>query len=37
MLIVESPCHPWEPVKIPQQRADSGPLYCLVCGETYEA
>jgi len=37
MLIIESPCHPWEPVKVPQQRADSGPLHCLVCGATYEA
>ena len=37
MLIIESPCHPWEPVKVPQQRADSGLLHCLVCGQTYEA
>ncbi len=37
MLIVESPCHPWEPVKVPSERADSGPLYCLVCGDTYTA
>lgn len=37
MLIVEPPCHPWEPVKVPQERAGSGPLYCLVCGETYSA
>jgi hypothetical protein len=37
MLIIESPCHPWEPVKVPQERADSGPLFCLVCGETFSA
>ena len=37
MLIIEPPCHPWEPVKVPERRADSGPLYCLVCGETYKA
>jgi hypothetical protein len=37
MLIVEPPCHPWEPVKVPQERADSGPLFCLVCGESYTA
>ncbi|GAB4659578.1 hypothetical protein MOKP64_18790 [Mycobacterium avium subsp. hominissuis] len=37
MLIIEPPCHPWEPVKVPQQRADSGLLHCLVCGETYQA
>lgn len=37
MLIVEPPCHPWEPVKVPQERADSGPLHCLVCGESYTA
>ncbi|MCF6390888.1 hypothetical protein L2K20_28315 [Mycobacterium sp. MBM] len=37
MLIIESPCHPWEPVKVPEERADSGPLFCLVCGESYRA
>jgi endogenous inhibitor of DNA gyrase (YacG/DUF329 family) len=37
MLIVEPPCHPWEPVKVQQERADSGPLFCLVCSETYSA
>ena len=34
MLIIESPCHPWEPVKVPQARAGSSPLFCLVCGES---
>ena len=37
MIIVEPPCHPWEPVKVPQERADSGALYCLVCGEGFSA
>jgi hypothetical protein len=37
MIIVEAPCHPWEPVKVPEDRADSGPLHCLVCGEPYTA
>jgi endogenous inhibitor of DNA gyrase (YacG/DUF329 family) len=37
MLIVEPPCHPWEPIKVPQQDADRGPLYCLVCGESFTA
>ncbi|WP_206496142.1 hypothetical protein [Mycobacteroides abscessus] len=35
MIIVEPPCHPWEPVKVPEQRADAGPLHCIVCGETF--
>ncbi|TDZ93892.1 hypothetical protein [Mycobacteroides salmoniphilum] len=37
MIIVEPPCHPWEPVKVPEERADTGPIHCLVCGETYTA
>lgn len=37
MIIIEPPCHPWEPVKVHEERADSGPLYCLVCGESYSA
>jgi endogenous inhibitor of DNA gyrase (YacG/DUF329 family) len=37
MLIVEPPCHPWEPVKVPQKRADCGPLHCLVCGDEFSA
>lgn len=37
MLIIEPPCHPWEPVKVPEHRANNGLLYCLVCGEPYEA
>lgn len=35
MVIVEPPCHPDEPVKIPE---DSGEvLYCLLCGSPYTA
>jgi hypothetical protein len=37
MIIIELPCHPWEPVKIPEERADAGPLFCLICGESYSA
>ncbi|MGD9621225.1 MAG: hypothetical protein AB7G47_21330 [Mycolicibacterium sp.] len=37
MIIIEPPCHPWEPVKVPEERADSGPMFCLVCGESYSA
>jgi hypothetical protein len=37
MIIIESPCHPWEPVKVPEERVNSGPLHCLVCGGTYSA
>ncbi len=37
MIIIEPPCHPWEPVKVAEGRADSGPLFCLVCGEMYSA
>jgi endogenous inhibitor of DNA gyrase (YacG/DUF329 family) len=37
MIIVEPPCHPWEPVKVPEERADAGPLFCLICGESYSA
>lgn len=37
MIIIEPPCHPWEPVKVPKECADGGPLYCLMCGEIYSA
>lgn len=33
MVIVVSPCHPYEPVKVPEDQ--SGPLHCLVCGDAY--
>jgi hypothetical protein len=35
MVIVEAPCHPWEPVKVP---TDAGPpLHCLICGQAFVA
>jgi hypothetical protein len=33
MVIVASPCHAWEPVKVPESR--NGPLYCLICGAAF--
>ncbi len=33
MQVVSSPCHAWEPVKVPEGLA--GPLHCLICGERY--
>jgi hypothetical protein len=33
MVIVHPPCHPWEPVKIPEQHG--GQLHCLICGSPY--
>jgi len=33
MMIVAPPCHPWEPVKVPEE-AGFG-LHCLICGESY--
>ncbi|MET3963099.1 hypothetical protein ABIE44_003033 [Marmoricola sp. OAE513] len=33
MSIVASPCHGWEPVKVPENA--SGPFYCLVCGAAF--
>ena len=33
MTAVESPCHPWEPVKVADDW--NGPLRCLVCGEPF--
>ncbi|MER7557337.1 hypothetical protein ABTZ46_10375 [Nocardioides sp. NPDC126508] len=33
MLIVESPCHPNEPVKVPENAA--GSLHCLICGSLF--
>ena len=33
MVIVEAPCHPWEPIKV---AADwSEPLSCLICGSRF--
>ena len=33
MVIVQSPCHPWEPIKVSEDWRD--PLYCLLCGEQF--
>lgn len=33
MTIVTSPCHDYEPVKVPEDH--TGPLYCLVCGSAF--
>lgn len=33
MVIVASPCHGYEPVKVPEDH--TGPLYCLVCGSAF--
>lgn len=33
MVAVESPCHPYEPVKVDESWA--APLHCLVCGAGY--
>jgi hypothetical protein len=34
MIIVASPCHPWEPIKVSE--AWDGPVNCLVCGSPFE-
>lgn len=33
MAIVVSPCHGYEPIKVPDSHV--GPLYCLVCGAAF--
>jgi len=33
MMIVQSPCHPWEPIKILDNWSEN--LHCLVCGATF--
>lgn len=34
MQIIASPCHDYEPVKVPDDHG--GPFYCLVCGAAYQ-
>lgn len=34
MVAVGSPCHPWEPVKVPHDF--TGELHCLLCGNRYQ-
>ncbi|MDO8364249.1 MAG: hypothetical protein Q7V88_15260 [Actinomycetota bacterium] len=33
MVTVASPCHWYEPVKVPAEH--TGPLYCLICGTAF--
>lgn len=33
MDIVQSPCHPYEPIKVPTDHAQ--PIHCLVCGSVF--
>jgi hypothetical protein len=33
MVIVAPPCHPWEPVKVPDEA--TGELHCLICGTAF--
>lgn len=33
MTTITSPCHPYEPVKVPETQAS--PFHCLVCGAPY--
>jgi hypothetical protein len=35
MLILEPPCHPNEPIKVPEEAA--GHAHCLVCGTSFAA
>ena len=33
MMLVESPCHPWEPIKLVEDW--NAPIHCLVCGQAF--
>ena len=33
MMMIAPPCHPWEPVKVPEDAV--APYFCLVCGAAY--
>ena len=33
MVIIESPCHPWEPIKV--QDDWTKPIHCIVCGSEF--
>lgn len=35
MVMVEPPCHPNEPLKVPEEATDK--IYCLVCGSAFAA
>jgi len=34
MVMVASPCHPWEPIKVSEGWDE--PLHCLVCGDLFQ-
>ena len=36
MVAVASPCHAWEPIKVPEERL-TAPVHCVVCGELFSA
>ncbi|GAB3129097.1 hypothetical protein [Glaciibacter psychrotolerans] len=33
MMIIASPCHSWEPIKVPDETAS--PVHCIVCGQAF--
>jgi hypothetical protein len=35
MIILGPPCHPWEPVKVPEEA--TARVHCLICGEPFTA
>lgn len=35
MIILSPPCHPWEPIKVPEE--GTARAYCLICGEAFAA
>lgn len=35
MLILAPPCHPWEPVKVPEEA--TARVYCVICGQLFAA
>ena len=34
MVIFTSPCHVYEPIKVPEAK-QSGPFHCLICGNAF--
>jgi hypothetical protein len=35
MIILAPPCHPWEPVKVPEEA--TARVHCLICGDPFTA
>ena len=35
MVIVAPPCHPWEPIKVPEEATSQ--VHCLLCGAAFAA